>query len=96
MNVQLGRDTGPPEREIQEQAVLRGADDVFPAVREENWGRPGRDLQSGGKFIFVLQVAQQGSRYGLIGMATGTGKPRFSNRAPSPTRRKYQSLGSPS
>jgi len=72
IDVQLRRDAGFLQRKVHQHTVLRGADDIVPAVREEDWGRSDRDMQAGSDLIFVLrfQVARIDPN-GEVGPATG-------------------------
>ena len=47
VDVQLRRDAGALQGQVHEHAVLGGADDVVPAVRQEDRRRPLRDVQPG-------------------------------------------------
>ena len=60
IDVQLRRDAGFLQRKIHQHTVLRRADDIVPAVREEYRRRSDRDTQAGSNLIFVLrfQVAR--------------------------------------
>ena len=60
IDVQLRRDAGFLQRKVHQHAVLRRADDIVPAVREEDWRCSDRDTQAGSNLIFVLcfQVAR--------------------------------------
>jgi len=60
IDVQLRRDAGFLQRKVHQHTVLRWANDIVPAVREEDRRRSGRDTQAGSDMVFVfrLQVAR--------------------------------------
>src|SRR6266849_6098107 len=60
IDVQLGRDAGLPQRQIHNDAMLRGTDDIFSAMSEKDRRRPGRDAQAWRQLVLVLglQVAR--------------------------------------
>src|SRR5712672_2059585 len=70
VDVQLRRDAGLLQSEIHQYAVVRAADDVIPAVHEENWRRAGRNPDSGREFILLLVLEIAGiNRDGEVGPA---------------------------
>src|SRR5262249_53213189 len=62
IDMQLRWNAGALQGQVHDHAVFRRADEVGPAVREEDRGRTGRDAQAGGEFLLVLglQVARIG------------------------------------
>ena len=71
VDVQLRRDAGALQGEVHDDAVFRRADDVGPAMHEEDRRRAGRDAQTGSELVLVLglQVAGIG-RDGEVRPAT--------------------------
>ena len=56
IDVQLRRDAGFLQRKVHQHTVLRRADDIGPAVREEDRRRSDRDTQAGSDLIFILRL----------------------------------------
>src|SRR5438552_17932374 len=54
VNMQVRRDAGPLQGQVQDDAVLGTADDIVPAMGEKHWRRPGWNMQTGSKLIAVL------------------------------------------
>src|SRR5947199_210724 len=56
IDVQLRWNAGSLQSEVHEHALLRAADDIVPAVHEEDRGCPGRDAEARSELILVLRL----------------------------------------
>ena len=69
--MQLRRNAGPLQREVHQHAVLRRADDVVAAVREEDRWRPAWNADTRSEFVLVLRLeVTRIDRNGEVGSAT--------------------------
>src|SRR5437867_1652645 len=56
IDVQLSRNTGSLQGEIHEDAVLRRADDIVPAVDEKKWRRICWEVEARSKLVLILRL----------------------------------------